>query len=247
MMQIAEGCVSHARSGKVKNSFRYPIFYLRFDVDQESELSKLFSEKFRFFSIDSRLYLSGIGAKSLKEEIRDFLIANFDFSPEQILLQTMPKMFGYGFNPINFWFCLKNKKIEAVLCEVNNTFGQRHFYWIHDSSALIDGKWVGANKEFHVSPFFPVEGQYKFKFEVKEENYKVQINYFGEDGDLRLATWVSGSYRPILEANQFRLFFKYGWISVFVISRIHYQALKLWLKGAHFYKIPKNRKTVITK
>ncbi len=246
MIEIAKGWVSHSRTGNIKNSFKYPVFYFRFDIKSENSVKTFLAKKFPFFAIDKKCYLSGDGQHRLDSELREFLLTNFDFVPDSVQLQTIPKIFGYCFNPISFWFCYQNKKLMAVLCEVNNTFGERHFYWINDES-LERKEWSSTKKQFHVSPFFPVKGSYKFKFVVDVKHYKIDINYFDESGELLLSTWVQGEYQPLRELNQRRLILKYGWISLIIIFRIHYQALKLWLKGATFHKSPKNRKSMITK
>jgi DUF1365 family protein len=247
MIEIAQGWVYHARKGLIKNAFKYPIFYLRFALDTEKDVHKYLRQRFPFLKIDPKLYLLGSDKTSLDFAAREFLKINFNSDPEEICLQTMPKMFGYGFNPIHFWFCYESKKLTAVLCEVNNTFGERHFYWIDQAAAIQNKDFISSCKEFHVSPFFPVNGNYKFKFDIERDRYRIDINYYNESNELQLSTWVSGCYQPLSNIRPFNLLLKYGWLSALVMIRIHYQAFKLWLKGAKFYKLPKNRKSVITK
>ena len=84
---------------------------------------------------------------------------------------TMPRMLGYVFNPVSFWFCRdRSGALRAVLCEVNNTFGESHCYLVHhdDLRPIEPDAWLDGRKAFHVSPFLPVEGGYRFRFRLDE-------------------------------------------------------------------------------
>lgn len=236
---LSHGSVMHSRQGAVKNAFRYPVFYLFFSVQEEALIQKTLRSRFKsLLSLKSKDYLHG-KAESLNEGIRDFLVQNCNYQAEEIWLQTFPRMLGYAFNPISFWFCKRAGVLEAVLCEVNNTFGERHFYWIKAAGKEITSdEWLRAEKVFHVSPFFPVEGYYEFRFKLSDLASRVDISYFAPQGDLRLATSVSGTFRPLQQSQLFPLFLRYGWMTVLVVLRIHWQALRLWLKKASFYSKP---------
>ena len=112
----------------------------------------------------------------------------------EIVLQTMPRIMGYVFNPVSFMFCHDAQShLVAVLCEVNNTFGERHNYIV----AHADGRPIGprdslwARKVFHVSPFFPVRGEYRFRFVRRGAVRAVAIDYF-DGGQLMLTTRLAG-------------------------------------------------------
>src|SRR5690606_34171793 len=90
---------------------------------------------------------------------RCFAEANIDFEPRRIWLQTFPRVMGYVFNPVSFWYCYDgNDVLRSVLCEVNNTFGETHNYIVRhpDLAPIKKGDRFHAEKIFHVSPFFPV-------------------------------------------------------------------------------------------
>lgn len=245
-LNMGEGHVFHARHGEIKNQFRYPIFYILAGCGHEEALQGLLRGKFkRALSFSAGDYLKG-GKQPLEKSIKNFLETECQYVAESVQLLTMPRMLGYAFNPICFWFCYKNQKMDAVLCEVNNTFGERHFYWIHPDQGIAEDAWYKAVKVFHVSPFFPVEGYYQFRFQVSADTYRIDINYLGDDQILKLATWIEGKFRPLVESSAGYLLLKYGWMTPLVVLRIHTQALRLWLKKARFYKKPQVPKQEVT-
>ena len=113
----------------------------------------------------------------------------------QVHLHTFPKVLGYVFNPVSFWyFHDEAQQCRAVMCEVNNTFGERHFYLLtapESQAPLTKGMLLHARKEFHVSPFFPVSGRYEFRFVSSTDRTMARINYF-EGSVQQLSTSVSG-------------------------------------------------------
>ena len=218
---LAEGKVGHSRTGKSAHRFQYPIFYLQFPVNEEEPFKRLLRKKFgSYLTLRSEDYLRA-EAGALEHSVRSLLKSECGFEAESIELLTLPRMLGYGFNPINLWWCRRGGILEAVLAEVNNTFGERHFYWIHNSEGIHPEQWIRAEKVFHVSPFFPVDGYYEFRFDQSAAQFRVQINYRGPDAQLRLATWLEGKYQPIDIYSRKRLFFRYGWMSLAVMARIH--------------------------
>lgn len=163
-----------------------------------------------------------------------------------IVLQTFPRMLGFVFNPVNFWFFHRPDGICPVIaCEVNNTFGERHFYLLQaDHAGPIDkGALLSCQKVFHVSPFFPVSGRYEFRFMNQGDRNVARINYF-ENDEMLLSTSVSGEMRTPTRKLWFLTVCKYGWFTAMVVLKIHWQALKLWRKGATFHSkpaVPKNK------
>lgn len=164
-------------------------------------------------------------------------------------LHTFPKVLGYVFNPVSFWyFHNRAGQCRVVLCEVNNTFGERHFYLLtapHSKAPLNKGMLLQARKEFHVSPFFPVSGRYEFRFVGSEHHNLARINYF--EGDrLQLTTSVSGALVNPSAVLWGSTLMKYGWFTLAVILKIHWQAVKLVLKGAKFHSKPAPPNQTIT-
>ncbi len=237
-IQIGKGHVFHSRKDEKVKSFRYPSFFMFFRCDQESLLKNIFRKKyFQFMTFRARDYLDGrVG--SLDANIKSFLNEFCGYQADEVWLHTLPRMLGYAFNPVSFWICRRQNRPEAVLVEVHNTFGERHFYWIFPKEEITAATWFRAEKVFHVSPFLPLDGHYKFRFQVVEKECRIDIHYYSDEDQLRLVTWVTGKLEDLQNQKLFSIFLTYGWMTLFVIFRIHYQAFKLFLKNFKFYSKP---------
>ena len=163
----------------------------------------------------------------------------------EIWLQTFPRVLGYVFNPVSFWICTRmNGQVQAVLAEVNNTFGERHCYLLHkDSGAVLrSGETLTSKKVFHVSPFCDVSGQYHFRFLFPQESQSLRNTVcrieLHKDGLPLINTSISGVAEILTKKTLYLAFLRYPLMSLGVIGRIHWQALKLWLKGVPFHSKP---------
>jgi DUF1365 family protein len=141
--------------------------------------------------------------------------------------------------------------LRAVVVEVHNTFGEQHYYLLHhqDGSPLVDGQTVVVQKVFHVSPFFPVRGEYRFRWhlsasDVNPNRSVVRIDYMDahhhpeQPNDMTLSTSISGWHVAVTTMTCLRVLFGYPLHATVVLFRIHYEALRLWCKGARFYRLP---------
>lgn len=158
----------------------------------------------------------------------------------RIELMALPRMLGYVFNPVSFWFCRDAQGgLRAVLCEVRNTFGERHNYLVFhdDRRPIAPGDWLEGRKAFHVSPFLPVEGRYRFRFRLDERAARVDVNYDDAGGPM-LLTSVAGARVALTDGAVLRRFLANPWLTVGVVVRIHWQAARLWLKKAAFHRKP---------
>jgi DUF1365 family protein len=243
---LSHGSVLHARHGEKKNSFRYPVFNLVLPISEENQVIDIFKRRFcNVLTLGTQDFLQEKKG-SLEQAAKTFLKEKCDYEAEEIWLQTFPRMFGYVFNPITFWFCKKNGNLDAVLCEVRNTFGEKHFYWVKSNGPIQADQWLEAQKVFHVSPFYPVDGYYKFRFHLTLKNSRVDISYFGDDHILRLTTWVAGTFQNIQQVKLINILWRYGWMTTLVIFRIHWQALRLFIKKVKFFSKPEPPTTEIT-
>ncbi|MBY0451520.1 MAG: DUF1365 domain-containing protein [Bdellovibrionaceae bacterium] len=251
MIQLLEGHVFHARTETAENSFSYPICNIYFSTDKVSELKRMLKSKyFGLLQFNPMNYLEG-SETDLHARLRSFVLERFNFQEnrnyDKVYLQTIPKMFGYAFNPVNFWYFYAKTELVAVLCEVNNTFGERHYYWLNENqSTNLLGKWLQSEKRFHVSPFFDVKGLYQFKFIQNEGRVEAHIKYQSDEGKNLLLTWIKGNMKPLGEASLARILVRYGWMTPLVVFRIHYQAVKLWLKRVKFFSLPKAPQSSVT-
>ncbi|MFM8465279.1 MAG: DUF1365 domain-containing protein, partial [Burkholderiaceae bacterium] len=153
---------------------------------------------------------------------------------------------GYVFNPVSFWFCHRHDgALRAIVCEVNNTFGERHCYLLDSGGVMQWGQSHTASKVFHVSPFCAVDGSYRFRFMRTIQNIKganterivARIDYHDAQGPL-LLTSVSGKLRALNDVRAAQAFLRYPLMSFGVIARIHWQALRLFIKRVPFFSKP---------
>lgn len=170
----------------------------------------------------------------------------------EVWLHTFPRVLGYAFKPVSFWFCHDQAgMLRALVAEVHNTFGEQHCYLLHhaDGSALVDGEVMTVQKVFHVSPFFPVRGDYRFVWHLSGAGLNpnrsvVRIEYRDvqhhptNSEDITLVTSISGKHVTLGLGSCLRVLLGYPLNALMVVFRIHYQALRLWCKGARFYRLP---------
>jgi len=155
-------------------------------------------------------------------------------------LQTYPRVLGHTFKPVSFWYCqTAGGTLRAIVVEVNNTFGERHCY-------LLDtpryGAELHADKVFHVSPFCNVEGRYRFRFLRTDHNgverIVARVDHDDAQGQPLIETSLSGALEPVTPASLRRALLRYPALTLGVVARIHWQALRLWLKRVPFWRKP---------
>ncbi|MFJ2988994.1 DUF1365 domain-containing protein [Collimonas sp. NPDC087041] len=252
--QLCFGTVRHLRLKPKRNAFSYGVYYLRLPLRTlaaDGFDNRFFSRnRFNLLSFHDKDY--GDGKQKPLEWIDALLHAEgIDDAGGEIWLQTFPRVFGYAFNPISFWFCHRiDGTLRAVLCEVRNTFGEKHCYLLEGpgGAEIPFGLELRANKVFHVSPFCRVEGSYRFRFMRTErtaerqqyEHTTARIEYEDNDGPL-LITSICGSSttaQSISNSAITRAMLAYPLMTFGVILKIHWQALKLWLKHVPFFSKP---------
>lgn len=239
--QICCGTVVHDRLGKIRNRFAYPVFFMRLPLTRALELNRILFgiNKHRPLSVDFHDYGARDGSDPLPW-IQNLLHGQGIAADGEIILQTFPKTFGHAFNPVSFWFCHDREgNLRAVLCEVNNTFGEHHHYLVRraDGAPITKDDRLHSDKGFHVSPFLQVKGHYEFHFESDLQQTRIDILYW-EEGECRLRTSIEGR---IYAASTYSLLYvlaRYPLLSLSIIVRIHWQALRLWFKGASFFQHP---------
>jgi uncharacterized protein len=171
----------------------------------------------------------------------------------EIFLHTFPRVLGYVFNPVSFWFAHRaDGSLRAVVCEVNNTFGERHCYLLahDDGRALRWGEELTATKVFHVSPFCNIEGRYRFRFLLArrdgEERFVARIDYDDARGAL-LATSIEGRLSPVTDRAIAQVLITRPLFTLGVIARIHWQALRLFAKRVPLFSKPQAPEVFITR
>lgn len=249
---IVDATVVHRRLRPRENAFRYKVGYLCLNLDA------LEGAAGRWLKLDRRGLVSfrraDHGARD-GSDLRTWLRAILhehglaELCDGEVMLMTMPRMLGYVFNPVSFWFCRDRAgALRAVLCEVNNTFGESHCYLVHhdDRAPINPEAWLEGRKVFHVSPFLPIEGGYRFRFRLDAERAHVDVNY--QDGHgLMLATSVGGRHEALSDRSVLRRFIGNPTMTLAVVFRIHWQALHLWRKRARFYRKPAPPPELVTR
>ena len=240
---VCVGVVMHERVQPVRNRFVYPLTWLRIPLSSLDTLRvPMFGiNRAAVFSLHNEDHGPRDGSPLLPW-IRALLARHglADVVPGEVVLHTMPRMFGYVFNPVSFWFCHDHLgRLRVVLAEVSNTFGERHNYLIHhrDLRPIASDDVLGARKVFHVSPFFPVSGEYRFRFDDRGAGYSVAIDYLDE-GCRQLVTRISGRAQPLDGRALRRWLLRQPWSTLSVIVRIHVQAARLWLRKVRFFRKP---------
>lgn len=163
----------------------------------------------------------------------------------ELFLHTYPRTLGHTFKPVSFWHAHRaDGSLRAAVVEVNNTFGERHCYLI-DSPRL--GHTHTADKVFHVSPFNSVAGHYEFRFmrTAGDTRTIARVDLF-DDGP-HIQTSISGDLQPMSADALNRAFWQHPLLTLAVIARIHWQALRLWTKRVPFFSKPAPPETFVTR
>ena len=250
---LCTGEVMHARTRPTRNVFHYPVFYLRLP------LSRLQTLKIAGLTINRRGLCQILNRDHGPRDGSDLLLWARKLLAEhglaevtadgEIVLQTMPRLFGYLFNPVSFYFCYdREARLRAVICEVSNTFGERHHYLVAhpDHHPIKPHDRLHARKAFHVSPFFPLGGDYVFHFGGTPKAPVAIINYVATAaadarngaGRYGLRTWLRGHAVPLDASALRQAVWRFPFLTFGVIARIHWQALRLWLRQVTFFSKP---------
>ncbi|SFS20231.1 DUF1365 domain-containing protein [Yoonia litorea] len=230
----------HGRRGPTKNAFRYSIDYVLMDAEAEVATPALFSRnKGNLMSLKDSDHggppKSGVGAAWVRDVLAQYQITDTD----RIELLAQPRVLGHVFNPVSFWLCYDKQNIlRTVIAEVTNTFGDRHSYLCRheDGRPITKDETISAQKLMHVSPFQPIAGGYTFRFDIQEDRIGIWIDYSRGEGGL-IAT-LTGPRKQITNAAILRAALRRPFGSRRVLALIHWQALKLWFKGATFRSQP---------
>ncbi len=236
------GCVRHTRLRPARNAFAYPTYFLMLPMrslasNGAGELVRNKRAAISFYDKDH-----GDGRNNSLSWLDEVLRSEgIDDAVGEAWLHCYPRVLGYGFKPVSFWYCHRSDgALRAVVVEVNNTFGERHVYLLDHPKF---GREQTATKVFHVSPFCNVEGHYRFRFMTTSNQRAVQrtvarIDYDDNTGAL-LQTSVSGDLQPLNSQAVRKAIFSYGAMTLGVIARIHWQAVKLFFKRVPFFSKPK--------
>ena len=235
---IYNGKVIHRRFKPKEHYFKYSVFSLLIDIDELEIIEntiKIFSHnKFNIISFFDKDHGPRDGT-SVKEwvikNLKDIGIENHKI---QIKLLCYPRIFGYVFNPLSVFFIYdESSRLIAILYEVKNTFGEQHTYVFktEDEKVIIND----CSKKFHVSPFIEMECHYYFRVLKPSDKISVIIDQKDKDGKLLYAS-QDGKAAELNEKNLLTSYVSHPLMTFKIIAAIHYEALKLWLKGIKIIK-----------
>ena len=226
----------HGRRGAVENAFRYGMDYVLLDAEAEVTAPLLFGRNRRGLIAVRDLDHGGApGAGRGAPWVREVLRAHGLPDPARIELLAQPRMLGHVFNPVSFWICRDaSEAVPVIIAEVGNTYGGRHSYLCHrdDLAPITPADRLHATKIFYVSPFQQIDGAYEFRFDLRPDRIGIWIDYSGGEG--RLIATLVGERRPMTTRSLIAAFLRRPFGARRVLALIHWQALKLWWKGATF-------------
>lgn len=243
------GQTYHGRKGKIENAFRYSVDYLLLDAEARVQAPRLFARNARgITSLQDADHGGAPGQGRGAAWVRDVLEQYQINGITRIELLAQPRVLGHVFNPVSFWLCRRSDgALIAVISEVTNTYGDRHSYLCHhpDLREIAPSDQLHATKIMYVSPFQPVEGDYTFRFDITKARIGIWIDYGRATGGL-IAT-LTGKRVPLSNAGILRSLLRRPFGARRVLALIHWQALKLWIKGARFQGRPEAPSDEITK
>ena len=250
---IGFGQVIHKRLRPTANAFNYPTYFLMLPMrslhrNGSGALAHNRRSALSFFDRDhgdgGDNAVTWLDALLWREGVED--------ADGELWLHTYPRVLGYTFKPVSFWYCHRQDgSLRAIVVEVNNTFGERHCYLL---DAPDYGRELRADKVFHVSPFCTLAGGYRFRF-LRSDQGGVQktvarIDYHDSPDDAAealLQTSVSGTLEPVTAISLRRALWRYPAMTFGVMARIHWQAFKIWRKHVPFIRKPELPKNTVTR
>ena len=237
--------VMHRRVFPVSYRFTYRTMNLLIDIDrldQSNGLSRIFSiNRWNFLSFYPRDHLPKDKQDHTLRQWAQLILARFAIQdvPARVHILCFPRVFGWVFNPISVWYCIRDDgQPLAVICEVNNTFGEKHYYLLHGKET--DLKWPvhqSHAKNFHVSPFINMDADYEFRIGKPDATATVGIRE-SQHGELMLVAAVKGKQVAFNTANLLRQSLRVPFQTLKVLAAIHWHALWIWLAGTPFYTKP---------
>ncbi len=248
--KIYVGHVVHLRLRPRRHRLRYGCFWLLLDLDDIPALAK----QLLTFS-HNRAGLVSFHDRDHGDrqtpDLRDYVArklaeAGIDIEGGAVRLLCMPRVAGYGFNPVSIYFChAADGTVRAILWEVSNTFGERHSYLIEASAAEDGVIRQRCQKAFFVSPFMDLDLTYEFRVGAPADDISVVIRTNDAEGTLLVAS-LSGCAHALTDANLLMLLVRQPVHTMKVMAAIHWEALRLWLKGVGLRRKPPPPPSAVT-
>ncbi len=238
---LLEARITHARFSPKPYTLAHNLTYLHIPVAAIPRLKRRFLNRngWGLFALNDRDY--GDRRTSFHAWLNTAFASVAAALPDgEITLVTLPRVLGFGFNPVSFWLCHdRSGGLAAVLAEVNNTFGERHCYLCRklDGSPIGPDEEITAEKVFHVSPFFPTDGEYHFRFIEKPDRVSIRIDLY-RTGVRVLTATIGGRLEALTSRALFQSFLRHPFPTLQVVMLIHYHAARLYLRGHKIFSKP---------
>lgn len=248
---LYKATVMHHRLEPKQHRFHYNVFMFYIDLDEIDILTKkigmLSKNKFNFFSIRDNEHLqlpidNPDKTKTIKEQIIRYLSENeIEFSNGRIMLLTNLNVLGYNFNPVSFYFCFdkKNNPICAI-AEVGNTFNEIKPYLLTGENLSGDSYHLNTTKYFYVSPFIDHDVNFDFNLAIPNEKLNIRIDDYKNEQRFFIST-LTGTQKPLNTINLLWYSIRFPFITLKIITLIHWNAVKLWMKKIPYHKKPANQ------
>ncbi len=245
---LYEGRIRHRRFAPVPHDLEYALFMLYADLDEIPALLEVhpaWSARRPALAWLRRADHFGDARQGLAEAVREVVRERTGRAPRgPIRLLTHPRTFGFAFNPVSFFYCFDahGERVETVVSEVNNTpWGERHLYVLPRSAARVTASKLlfDFDKQFHVSPFMPMQQRYAWRFGVPGESLSVHMES-REAGELRFDATLTLKRTEISRASLGRVLRGYPLMTAKVFTAVYWNALQLALKRAPFFDHPAN-------
>lgn len=239
--RLYQGHVMHMRLRPRPHQFRYRVFTSYLDIDRLEETAKglrlLSIDRFNLFSFRRADHGPRDGTQ-LRPWVERQLAQAGRPLPERIMLLSAPRMLGYAFNPLSVYFCYDaGGRLETVIYQVKNTFGDQQPYVLPADASPDGAIRHDQAKEMFVSPFIPMDQTYRFTLRPPGEKLAMRIRQGDSEGELLIAT-QNGSAAPLTDTSILRLTVRDPMMTRKIIAGIHWEAARLFLKGAPFRRYP---------
>lgn len=251
---IYEGSIGHRRFEPVPHHFNYRLFMLYLDLD---ELETLF-QPHPCWSVDRPNLASfrrddhlGDRAQPLASAVRTLVAERTGVPPTgPIRLLTHLRYFGHCFNPVSFYYCFdaEDQHLETIVAEINNTpWHEQYCYVLPDAmneDRRTEWKRYRFPKAFHVSPFMGMQQDYDWRFSAPDDRLHVHMEN-REEGAKHFDATLEMKRRPLDATQLRRVLWRHPFMTVEVVAKIYWQALRLRLKGTPFFAHPHKQQTLL--
>ncbi|MBW9116559.1 DUF1365 family protein [Rhizobium cauense] len=244
------GQVTHQRHRPRWHRLRYSVFAVLLDLDELPVLDhnlRLFGHNRRaIYSFHDSDHGDGLPGGLRAWIVRQLVAAGVAIDGIRIGIVCYPRILGFVFNPLTVYFCSGHDgRVRAVLYEVCNTFQERHTYVIPVADPSGDVIRQSCPKALYVSPFIPMDCFYNFRISLPEERVAIVINEHDSKGPVLVASFT-GARVELSDRRLLSMLFTYPLMTLKVIGGIHWEALRLWLKGVPVHRHVTARTTIAT-